>query len=88
MVQHHQVLLESETIPVRWTSVEDVEEGVQEIKGWVEEAGSPPDEVIRKYQKLIAGADLYLIDYFYNRLEHEVPEVLFLFIDGYMNESS
>lgn len=75
-------------IPVRWTSVEEVEEGVQEIKKWMDEAGSPPDDVIRKYQKLIASADLYLIDYFYNRLEHEILEVLFLFIDGYVNESS
>lgn len=72
----------------RWTSIEEVEEGVQEIKGWVEEAGSLPDEVIRKYQNLIADANLYFINYFYNRLEHEVPEVLLLFINGYRKEST
>jgi len=69
-----------------WSTYEEVEEAIYTIKNWIDQNGTVPEDIIIKYKKMIMGSSYNFINYFYERLEHEVPEVLLLFLDGYIHK--
>lgn len=69
-----------------WSTYEEVEQAITTIKKWIDETGVIPDNMVMEYRKEITESSYNIINYFYERLEHEAPDALLLFLNGYMHK--